>query len=91
MTQPLIEAFFDEPTNTISYLVGDPATRTAAVIDPVLAFDMASGVADRMTDYIAAWLGYMIRNGHPDILIGQRLKKALNAPKLATLSAVRAK
>ena len=43
MTQPLIEAFFDEPTNTISYLVGDPATRTAAVIDPVLDFDMASG------------------------------------------------
>lgn len=46
MTQPFIEAFFDEPTNTISYLVGDPATRTAAVIDPVLDFDVASGVAD---------------------------------------------
>jgi glyoxylase-like metal-dependent hydrolase (beta-lactamase superfamily II) len=46
MTQPFIQAFFDEATNTISYLVGDPATRTAAVIDPVLDFDMASGVAD---------------------------------------------
>ena len=46
MTQPFIEAFFDEPTNTISYLVGDPATRTAAVIDPVLDFDLASGLAD---------------------------------------------
>ncbi len=46
MTQPFIEAFFDEPTNTISYLVGDPATRAAAVIDPVLDFDLASGVAD---------------------------------------------
>lgn len=46
MTQPVIEAFFDEPTNTISYLVGDPATREAAVIDPVLDFDMASGEAD---------------------------------------------
>jgi glyoxylase-like metal-dependent hydrolase (beta-lactamase superfamily II) len=46
MAQPLIEAFFDEPTNTISYLVADPATRSAAVIDPVLDFDMASGVAD---------------------------------------------
>lgn len=46
MTQPFIEAFFDEPTNTISYLVGDPATRTAAVIDPVLDFDLPSGVAD---------------------------------------------
>ena len=46
MIQPFIEAFFDEPTNTISYLVGDPATRIAAVIDPVLDFDLASGVAD---------------------------------------------
>ena len=56
MTQPLIEAFFDEPTNTISYLVGDPATRTAAVIDPVLDFDMASGVADtRSAERIVAF------------------------------------
>jgi len=46
MAKPFIEAFFDEPTNTISYLVGDPATRIAAVIDPVLDFDMAGGVAD---------------------------------------------
>lgn len=46
MSEPFIEAFFDEPTNTISYLVGDPATRTAAVIDPVLDFDLASGAAD---------------------------------------------
>lgn len=46
MMQPFIQAFFDEPTNTISYLVGDPATRDAAVIDPVLDFDLASGVAD---------------------------------------------
>ena len=44
--QPIIEAFFDEPTNTISYLVADPATREAAVIDPVLDFDLASGEAD---------------------------------------------
>lgn len=46
MTEPLIEAFFDEPTNTISYLVADPATGVAAMIDPVLDFDMASGEAD---------------------------------------------
>ena len=45
-TQPVIEAFFDQPTNTISYLVADPATREAAVIDPVLDFDLASGDAD---------------------------------------------
>ena len=44
--RPIIEAFFDEPTNTISYLVVDPATKTAAVIDPVLDFDLASGEVD---------------------------------------------
>jgi glyoxylase-like metal-dependent hydrolase (beta-lactamase superfamily II) len=38
-----ITAFFDEPTNTVSYLVADPAARTAAIIDPVLDFDLASG------------------------------------------------
>ncbi len=45
-TPPIIEAFFDAPTNTISYLVADPATRVAAVIDPVLDFDLVSGEAD---------------------------------------------
>ena len=40
---PSVRAFFDEPTNTISYLVGDPATKRAAIIDPVLDYDPASG------------------------------------------------
>jgi glyoxylase-like metal-dependent hydrolase (beta-lactamase superfamily II) len=43
---PEIRAFFDEATNTISYLVFDPATRKAAVIDPVLDYDPASGTVD---------------------------------------------
>lgn len=38
-----IEAFFDEPTNTISYLLSDPSTRQAAIIDPVLDYDHKSG------------------------------------------------
>src|SRR6266540_346062 len=41
--KPEIRAFYDEATNTVSYLVGDPQTRTAAVIDPVLDFDPRSG------------------------------------------------
>src|SRR5204863_10048314 len=40
---PDITAFFDEPTNSVSYLVADPTTGAAAVIDPVLDFDAASG------------------------------------------------
>ncbi len=44
--KPIIRAFFDEPTNTVSYLVADPATRDAAVIDPVLDYDEKSGEVD---------------------------------------------
>jgi len=40
-----IKAFFDEPTNTVSYLVFDRRTRRGAVIDPVLDFDNRSGRA----------------------------------------------
>jgi glyoxylase-like metal-dependent hydrolase (beta-lactamase superfamily II) len=42
-----ITAFFDEPTNSVSYLVADPATGAAAVIDPMLDFDLASGRVGR--------------------------------------------
>jgi glyoxylase-like metal-dependent hydrolase (beta-lactamase superfamily II) len=41
--RPLIEAFFDEATFTVSYLVADPEARLAAVIDPVLDYDPKSG------------------------------------------------
>ena len=36
MTSPEIRAFFDEPTNTFSYLVWDPVSREGGVVDPVL-------------------------------------------------------
>lgn len=42
---PITQAFFDEATNTVSYLVSDPQTKRAAVIDPVLDYDHASGKA----------------------------------------------
>jgi glyoxylase-like metal-dependent hydrolase (beta-lactamase superfamily II) len=44
--QASIRPFFDEATNTVSYLVFDPATRQGAVIDPVLDWDHRSGEAD---------------------------------------------
>jgi glyoxylase-like metal-dependent hydrolase (beta-lactamase superfamily II) len=44
--QPIIRAFFDEPTNTVSYLVADPATGKAAIIDPVLDYDHNAGTVD---------------------------------------------
>jgi len=46
MTEPSIRAFFDEPTNTVSYLVWSPDEKRGVVIDPVLDFDPASGTVD---------------------------------------------
>jgi glyoxylase-like metal-dependent hydrolase (beta-lactamase superfamily II) len=50
-----IQAFFDEATNSVSYLVSDSDTKSAAAIDPVLDFDLASGrVAARSADRMIA-------------------------------------
>jgi glyoxylase-like metal-dependent hydrolase (beta-lactamase superfamily II) len=43
---PDISAFFDEATNTISYLVKDPNSPACAIVDSVLDFDYASGRTD---------------------------------------------
>lgn len=50
-----VKAFFDEPTSTVTYLVSDPATRRAAVIDPVLGYDHRNGkVSTAMADGVLA-------------------------------------
>ena len=55
MPQPSIRAFFDEATFTVTYLVADPATKKAAIIDPVLDYDPGGGVADsRSIDAVLA-------------------------------------
>lgn len=41
--QPLVTAFFDEPTNTISYVVQDPTSNKCAVVDSVMDIDYAAG------------------------------------------------
>ncbi len=83
--EPAIQAFFDEPTNTISYLVGDPLTRDAAVIDPVLDFDLPSGEVDtrsveRILDFAAKhdWRIVMVleTHAHADHLSGAPFIKA---------------
>ena len=40
---PSVQAFFDNATNTVSYIVHDPATKKAAIIDPVLDFTARNG------------------------------------------------
>lgn len=57
MTNPVVTAFFDEPTFTVSYVVTDPETKVCAVVDSVLDFDPASGrtnteSVDEIIDFI---------------------------------------
>ena len=54
---PAVHAFFDEATNTITYLVRDPEGRACAVIDSVLDFDYASGRTDtRSADAVITFI-----------------------------------
>ena len=89
--QPIIQAFFDEPTNTVSYLVADPATKTAAVIDPVFDYDHNSGEVDtRSVETIlkaAGKAGYSIKwvletHAHADHLSGVPFIKAKTSAKI---------
>ena len=55
--QPDVKAFFDNATNTVSYIVRDPEGSAAAIIDSVLDFDYASGHTDtRSADDIIAYV-----------------------------------
>jgi len=50
-----IEAFFDEPTATVTYLVWDPDSHAAAVIDPVLDFEPnAARISTESVDAVLA-------------------------------------
>lgn len=54
---PGVKAFFDQDTNTVSYVVSDPTSDVCAIIDPVLDFNQASGrtssaSADQLLDFI---------------------------------------
>ncbi len=56
---PDVKAFFDTATNTVSYVVRDPAGHAGAIVDSVLDFDHASGrtdtsSADAIVDYVRA-------------------------------------
>jgi glyoxylase-like metal-dependent hydrolase (beta-lactamase superfamily II) len=88
---PVVEAFFDSATNTVSYLVVDLATKRAAVVDPVLDYDHRSGAVDvRNVEAIlkrAAEAGYMIEwaletHAHADHLSGSPYIKAKTGAKI---------
>lgn len=57
MQQPDVKAFFDTDTNTISYVVSDPASKQCAIIDSVLDYNAnaattSTASADLIIDYV---------------------------------------
>jgi glyoxylase-like metal-dependent hydrolase (beta-lactamase superfamily II) len=55
--KPQVHAFFDEATNTITYVLRDPHSKACAIIDSVLDFDYALGRTDtRSADAVIAYV-----------------------------------
>ena len=55
--KPEVTAFFDEPTNTVTYVVKDPKSKSCAIVDSVLDIDYAAGrisydSADQVIDFV---------------------------------------
>ncbi len=88
--KPAVKGFFHEPTNTVTYIVSDPETKKAAIIDPVLDFNQASArtdttSADHLISYLQSgalhpvWI--LETHIHADHLSGAHyLKERLGAP-----------
>jgi glyoxylase-like metal-dependent hydrolase (beta-lactamase superfamily II) len=90
--KPEVQAFFDEATFTVSYLVADPETRRAAIIDSVLDFDPKSArtsttSADRVLaaaktrDFTIDWI--LETHAHADHLSAAPYLKAQTGAKVA--------
>jgi glyoxylase-like metal-dependent hydrolase (beta-lactamase superfamily II) len=57
--RPEVIAFFDDATNTVSYVVRDPTSDACAIVDSVMDIDYAAGriayeSADRIVEYVRA-------------------------------------
>ena len=90
MDTPCLHAWFDDLTNTITYVVWDPDSRHAAIIDPVLAYDHRSGRASHraadtligfITDHGLAVQWILETHAHADHLsAAPYLKEKTGAP-----------
>ncbi|MDJ0700384.1 MAG: MBL fold metallo-hydrolase [Woeseiaceae bacterium] len=85
MQRPDVSAFFDPATYTVTYVVADPATRQAAIIDPVLDYQASSGrtsttSADKVIAFVREHgleLGWILETHvHADHLSGAPYIKA---------------
>jgi len=83
---PVIRAFFDEATNTVSYLLSDPATAEAVMIDPVLDYDHRSGRLGASS--ALAMLGAAFRHG---LKIAWVLETHAHADHLSAADFIKAK
>lgn len=96
--QPEVKHFFHQQTGTLSYVVSDPQTSAAAVIDPVLGFSVISGRTDSgPADEIAAhieknnlrleWI--LETHAHADHLSGAQCLKSKLGGKVAIGEGIR--
>lgn len=84
-TTPIVEAFYDPPTHTLTFLVYDEQSRDAVIIDPVLDYDLLAsqtgvGGAARLVARVRA-LGLFVRwvletHAHADHLTASQYLKA---------------
>ncbi|HLU05252.1 MAG TPA: MBL fold metallo-hydrolase [Woeseiaceae bacterium] len=92
MSGASVQHFYHQPTGTLSYVVSDPATSMAAVIDPVLEFSVVSGRTDsapakEIVDFIRAndlaleWI--LETHAHADHLSSAQTIKAHLGGKVA--------
>ena len=90
--EPQIRAFFDEPTNTVTYLVWDELSKRGVAIDPVLDFDPAGGAVDddsvnellKAAEELGVTIEWVLETHiHADHLSGAPLIKARTGAKIA--------
>jgi glyoxylase-like metal-dependent hydrolase (beta-lactamase superfamily II) len=92
MMKPVIQAFFDEQSSTVTYLVTDPGSRRGVIIDPVLDFDASSArtntrSADQVLEAVKAggtgvdWI--LETHAHADHLSAAAYLKACTGAKIA--------
>jgi len=91
--KPVVKAFFDNDTNTVTYVLKDPSSDTCAIIDPVLDYDAAAGrsstaSADRVLSYVedeqlsVAWV--LETHAHADHLSAAAYLKSKTGCKIGT-------
>lgn len=98
MPEPAIQHFYHEDTGTLSYVVKDPASRKAAIVDPVLGYSMVSGHTDHSpVEALAAhveesgleveWI--LETHAHADHLSGAQFLKSRVGGKVAIGEGIR--